>query len=123
MQLRYDAQMTDEVGAPRYEQVAERIREHIRRGKLRAGDKLPGYRGLAGEHDVSPGTAQTTLRVLQDEGWLSSTPSVGYFVKGIADEPATSNPNAVSETLDELQAAVADLRHRVEQIEGRTGRV
>lgn len=110
---------SDLAGMAAYERMAELIRQDIRRGALKPGDKLPGNRDLADKYEVALGTAQKALRALQDERWLRPTPSVGVFVNELPDE---SSRAPTVETLDqrvtELQTVVADLAQRVQQIEG-----
>lgn len=108
----------DTAGMAAYERVAESIREDIRSGVLKAGDKLPGNRDLASKYDVALGTAQKALRLLQDERWLTATPSVGVFVNEPPDdESGPPTLEAVSRQVAELQAAVFDLSRRVQRIE------
>jgi GntR family transcriptional regulator len=102
-----------------YERVAESIREEIRRGTLKPGDKLPGNRDLAEKYDVALGTLQKALRVLQDQRWLIATPSVGVFVNEPPAEPRLSGD--VGGQLRALQATVADLVERVGRLEGAAG--
>jgi GntR family transcriptional regulator len=99
-----------------YERVAESIREEIRRGVLKTGDKLPGNRVLAEKYDVALGTLQKALRVLQDDQWLTATPSVGVFVNEQPSEP--SAPKDVAAQLRDLHAIVAGLEDRVQRLEG-----
>jgi GntR family transcriptional regulator len=102
-----------------YERVAESIREEIRRGTLKAGDKLPGNRDLAEKYDVALGTLQKSLRVLQDERWLTATPSVGVFVN---EQPTKQGgPPDVSAQLRKLEAVVAGLEDRVRRLESTSG--
>ncbi|MGW4488849.1 GntR family transcriptional regulator [Amycolatopsis sp. NPDC004368] len=103
----------DAIGGAAYQRVAEAIREHIRSGVLETGDKLPGNRDLAEQHGVALATAQKAVRLLQDEGWVATTPAVGVFVSGIPDESAS-----VEAQLRDLRATVADLAARLERIEG-----
>lgn len=106
-------------GLAAYERVAESIRADIRSGTLRPGDKLPGNRDVATKYEVALGTAQKALRVLQDEGWLTSRPTVGVFVNEPPDETtAAPTLEAVSREVAELRATVAGLAQRVDKIEG-----
>lgn len=98
-----------------YEQVAETIRREIRAGERRVGDKLPNHRALAERHRVSLGTAQRAVKLLQDEGWLVSRPSVGVFVSE-PPEDAVSVADLAGR-LTELETVVADLRERIMHIE------
>jgi GntR family transcriptional regulator len=109
---------TTNPGLAAYQRVAETIREEIRRGTLAVNDKLPGNRGIAEKYGVALGTAQKALALLQDEGWLVTTPSVGVFVKGPPAEPAAST---VQGQLDELRASVADLAERLQRLEQAAG--
>lgn len=105
-------------GLAAYQRVAEAIKAQIRAGVLKPGDQLPGNRRVAEEYDVSLGTAQKALRVLQDEGWLIATPAVGVFVNDLSDrEPDTVA--GITRQLDDLQETVADLSRRLERLEER----
>ena len=109
------------LGLPAYQRVAAAIREQIRSGALRPGEKLPGNRELAEQHGVSLGTAQKALRLLQDDRWLIATPAVGVFVNDRQDDEPDDTPG-IHRQLDALQAAVADLVTRVRRLEKGSGR-
>lgn len=106
-------------GLAAYQRVAEAIREDIRAGRLKAGDRLPSNRGVADLYDVSLGTAQKALKALEDEGWVVATPSVGVFVSesmpGENEQPA--NLNDVRDELAKLREAVETLTARVDSLE------
>jgi GntR family transcriptional regulator len=106
-------------GLASYQRVAETIREEIRTGALQVGQKLPGNRGIAEKYNVALGTAQKALGVLQDEGWLIATPSVGVFVnEPPAEETSAPATSDVQRQLDQLHATVADLAERLRRVEG-----
>ncbi|MEU5764265.1 winged helix-turn-helix domain-containing protein [Nocardia sp. NPDC047648] len=107
-------------GLATYRRVVEQIKDEIRSGARQPGDRLPGNRRLAEDFRVSLGTAQKALRVLQDEGWVVTTPAVGVFV-------ATDRPSDPIHDLDDLRAEVQQLRRitddlgaRLDRIEGNT---
>ncbi|GGJ44971.1 GntR family transcriptional regulator [Streptomyces brasiliensis] len=54
------------------QEIADTLRERIRVGDLRAGDRLPTQAELAEEFGVERGTVRQALRVLQDDGLLSN---------------------------------------------------
>ncbi|WP_329135621.1 winged helix-turn-helix domain-containing protein [Streptomyces sp. NBC_00670] len=54
------------------QEIADALRERIRAGELKAGDRLPTQAELAGEFGVERGTVRQALRVLQDDGLLSN---------------------------------------------------
>lgn len=52
-------------------QVADALRDRIRAGRLRPGDRLPTQAELAGEFGVERGAVRQALRLLQDDGLLT----------------------------------------------------
>ena len=102
-----------------YQRVVETIKNEIKSGRLPPGAKLPGNRTLAEEHGVALGTLQKALKVLQDEGWLISTPAVGVFVN--EPQPARGDDNvsvaSIIQQLDDLQATVDALGERMSRLE------
>lgn len=73
---------------PKYEQLAEEIRQQIRDGRLKPKDKLPSntqYKAMGWRH----GTYLRAMLVLRAEGWTRGQPGEGVFV---ADHPPESAP-------------------------------
>ncbi|WP_153175960.1 GntR family transcriptional regulator, partial [Streptomyces sp. E2N171] len=54
------------------QEIADILRERIRGGALKAGDRLPTQAELAEEFGVERGTVRQALRALQDDGLLSN---------------------------------------------------
>ncbi|MET7322007.1 winged helix-turn-helix domain-containing protein [Streptomyces sp. NPDC005549] len=54
------------------QEIAEVLRERIRGGDLRAGDRLPTQAELAEEFGVERGTVRQALRALQEDGLLTN---------------------------------------------------
>jgi hypothetical protein len=54
------------------QEIADNLRERIRTGDLKAGDRLPTQAELADEFGVERGAVRQALRVLQDDGLLSN---------------------------------------------------
>ncbi len=63
-----------------YEQIYEYIRQEIREGKLRPGERLPSTRSLAEYLQVSRSTASLAYDQLLSEGYIASRPYRGYYV-------------------------------------------
>lgn len=63
-----------------YLQIADEIRERIRKGDLRPGDSAPSVRGLSREYGVAHATAYKALGVLQAEGYVRSETGSGSVV-------------------------------------------
>ncbi|KFG07128.1 MULTISPECIES: GntR family transcriptional regulator [Streptomyces] len=74
------------------QEIADTLRERIRGGELRPGERLPTQAELAEEFGVERGTVRQALRALQDDGLLSnvskgSPPRVAEAVHPARDEP------------------------------------
>ncbi|NGO07907.1 winged helix-turn-helix transcriptional regulator [Streptomyces sp. HC44] len=54
------------------QEIADILRDRIRGGELRAGDRLPTQAELAEEFGVERGTVRQALRALQEDGLLSN---------------------------------------------------
>ncbi|MFF9165097.1 winged helix-turn-helix domain-containing protein [Streptomyces longwoodensis] len=54
------------------QEIADVLRERIRAGELRAGDRLPTQAELAEEFGVERGTVRQALRALQEDGLLTN---------------------------------------------------
>jgi len=63
-----------------YEQIYEYIRQEIREGRLRPGERLPSTRSLAEYLQVSRSTASLAYEQLLSEGYIASRPYRGYYV-------------------------------------------
>jgi GntR family transcriptional regulator/MocR family aminotransferase len=72
-------------GQPTFLRIARAITDDIRRGRLRAGDALPGTRTLADSLGVHRNTVLAAYRELFAEGWIASEKARGTFVS--ADIP------------------------------------
>src|SRR5262245_49030258 len=74
------AQHKKDNAVPTFVQIARAITEDIRRGRLRAGDALPGTRTLATSLGIHRNTVLAAYRELFAEGWIASEKARGTFV-------------------------------------------
>ena len=65
---------------PIYTQICDGIREQIRSGILRQGERLPSVRELATGLTINPNTIQRAYRALEVDGWIATVPGKGCFV-------------------------------------------
>lgn len=65
---------------PTFLRIARAIAEDIRRGRLKAGDALPGSRTLATSLGVHRNTVLAAYRELAAEGWIATAEAHGTFV-------------------------------------------
>ncbi|MEU3982964.1 GntR family transcriptional regulator [Streptomyces sp. NPDC026672] len=73
------------------QEIAEALRERIRTGDLKAGDRLPTQAELAEEFGVERGAVRQALRALQDDGLLSNV-SKGSPPRIAEPAPAVDEP-------------------------------
>ena len=73
---------------PLRSQLENRLREAIRSGRLRAGERLPSSRELARELGTSRGLIQECYGQLQAEGYLSTRAGSATTVAARARTPA-----------------------------------
>lgn len=117
---------------PPYRLVADKIRQQIRSGRIKPGERVPSSRDLEAEYKIANMTARSALRVLRDEGWIYSKPGVGNFV---TDTPPTAGQAAseeatgrmptpeyieLSERLDAVNARIDSLLAVFQQLAGVT---
>ncbi|WP_041819732.1 GntR family transcriptional regulator [Streptomyces davaonensis] len=73
------------------QEIADILRERIRAGELKAGDRLPTQAELAEEFNVERGTVRQALRALQEDGLLSNV-SKGSPPRIAVPAPALGEP-------------------------------
>ncbi|WP_320778847.1 GntR family transcriptional regulator [Streptomyces sp. CRN 30] len=66
---------------PKYQRIADSLREAIRSGEYGPGDRLPGENDLMATHGVARMTARQALGVLRDEGIVEARKGAGVFVR------------------------------------------
>ena len=74
-------------GTPIYVQIAHGLVAEIRRGRLIAGEVLPGSREMAEELGVNRKTVVVAYDELIAQGWLTSRGTKGTFVSAKLPEP------------------------------------
>ena len=65
---------------PPYLAVADALRERIEAGEWLPGEALPSVTALSAEYGVSTSTAGRAIRVLADEGKVTTVKGWGVFV-------------------------------------------
>ncbi|MBY8855203.1 GntR family transcriptional regulator [Nocardia sp. CA2R105] len=66
---------------PRYQRIADLLREEIRSGRWKPGDRLPSHNELADQMQVSITTARNAIQVLVAENLLYTATSRGTIVR------------------------------------------
>jgi GntR family transcriptional regulator len=97
-------------GVPIYVQIVEQVRHAIEVGGLRAGERLPTVRRLAGDLTVAPNTIVKAYGELQRAGFVESRPGVGTVVsEGVGEVARERQEAAVFERLRLLVRDAATL--------------
>ncbi|MFI5484449.1 winged helix-turn-helix domain-containing protein [Micromonospora echinaurantiaca] len=65
---------------PKWEQLADHIRNQIESGELAPGDQLPSTAQLRAQHGVSTTVVRQAILVLQTQGWVQGVHGLGVFV-------------------------------------------
>jgi DNA-binding transcriptional regulator YhcF (GntR family) len=111
---------------PTYVQVADMLRDEIKRGAIRPGERLPSVRDLSVRFNIASVTVQSALRVLRDEGFIASRSTRGYFVRDELPPIDLDQPSAEFRTLrdqiDAIHAVMRDLADRVTHLEAAVAR-
>ncbi|MGZ3099923.1 GntR family transcriptional regulator [Streptomyces sp. H72] len=66
---------------PKYQRIADALREAIQSGQYGPGDRLPGENDLMATYGVARMTARQALGVLRDEGVAEARKGAGVFVR------------------------------------------
>lgn len=110
---------------PRGERIRGDIARQIQDGTYAVGDQLPTLEALARTYEVSAITVTRALKPLRDSGVIAGVRGAGMWVARVptveetaAPEPG-HQPRTTRQRLDEHEAAIADLRRKVERLERR----
>lgn len=108
-------QLDDLSNVPLYRQLYDHLREQIRRGALRNGDRIPATRELAGQLGLNRTTVSAAYALLESEGLVRGHVGRGSFVSYMPaqeDEPisfASSRPAREQFPVEEFQAAAREV--------------
>ncbi|MET7293382.1 winged helix-turn-helix domain-containing protein [Streptomyces griseoloalbus] len=98
------------------QEIADILRERIRSGELKAGDRLPTQAELAVEFGVERGTVRQALRALQEDGLLSNV-SKGSPPRIAEPAPTREEPQPTMVGLaPRLTAAFEPARVRIDAV-------
>lgn len=97
-----------------YQQIATEIRQRIRTGKLKPGDRVPSTRALIRDHGIAMATATKVLTLLQQERLIHPLPGVGNVVG-----PPPRRTPSVSAPVEELsQESVVRVAIELADVDG-----
>jgi GntR family transcriptional regulator len=107
---------------PASRRVAGLLRADIEAGKLPVGSRLPSYRSLMAEHGIALNTAQTAIRLLEQEGRVIVRQARGaYVVERGSPVPPEVQLHEVRAELRDLRDQLRDASGAVSKLEQRVG--
>lgn len=79
-------------GVSPYLQIVQQVRQALRLGLLREGDRLPTIKAVVGQLAINPNTVLKAYRELEHEGLVEPRPGAGTFVlRTLADDTLTAH--------------------------------
>ena len=100
---------------PVFQQIIDQIHFQINTGELKAGEKLPSIRTLAGELDLATNTIAKAMRQLEFRGLIIAQERSGYHVAGTSgtrtDNASRYQARGVSSDKTEVHNVVDNLDH------------
>ena len=76
-----------------YDEVVSQVKEEIKKGNLKSGEKLPSEQEIAKMFNVSRSTIREALTILRVEGIVETKKGVGTIILGIDNESNRINEN------------------------------
>ena len=93
-------------GVAPYLQLIHQVRQALRLGLLREGDRLPTVKEVSGALAINPNTVLKAYRELEYEGLAAARPGVGTFVtKTLSDESVSAHWELTEELIPWLSKA------------------
>jgi DNA-binding transcriptional regulator YhcF (GntR family) len=79
-------------GVAAYMQLIQQVRQALRLGMLREGDRLPTVKEVVGKVAINPNTVHKAYRELEYEGLVTARPGLGTFVtRTLSDESLSAH--------------------------------
>jgi len=97
-----------DLGAPRYEQLADEMAQAMSDGLLRVGERLPSVRQTCLRRGISPSTVFQAYGLLESRGLIDARPRSGYYVRA-QKRSARAVPQATVPRAEATAVAVSAL--------------
>lgn len=75
---------------PLYLQLYGYVKEEIRRGRLKSGEKLPSKRAVSGALNISINTVESAYEQLEAEGYIEARSRSGFYACRVEELPETA---------------------------------
>jgi DNA-binding transcriptional regulator YhcF (GntR family) len=101
---------------PVFKQIKQAIKRFIASGYLVQGDKLMSIRDMASLHSIHPNTIVKVYSQLEIEGYVSSRPGSGYFVKTESGQIENEKEILLKDAAREFLSKTRQLGYSLEEI-------
>ena len=92
---------------PPYLQIVQQVKQDIRLGLLKEGDRLPAVREVVTMIAINPNTVVKAYRELENRGFIEKRSGIGTFV---SRQPAGPSPDTQAALLDKLDEWIAEAK-------------
>src|ERR1700722_7561811 len=92
-------------GIPPYLQIVQQVKQDIRLGLLKEGDRLPAVREVVTMIAINPNTVVKAYRELENRGFIEKRSGIGTLV---SKQPAGPSPDTQVALLDKLDGWIAE---------------
>lgn len=104
-------QLDSSSATPLSQQIVDQLHFMINTGELKAGEKLPSIRSLAGDHELAVNTVAKAMRQLEFRGLIRSQDRSGYIVQEQDASIGRYQARGVSSDKTEVHEVVDKLDH------------
>ncbi|RDI30491.1 GntR family transcriptional regulator [Rhodococcus sp. AG1013] len=95
-------------GIPAYVQLVLQVKQALRLGDLKPGDRLPTAKEVVAAVTVNPNTVLKAYRELENDGLVEARPGLGTFVTQSLLKPGMAERQALQDELATWARAGAD---------------
>jgi len=100
--------ISSRTGVPPYLQIVHQVKQDIRLGLVKGGDKLPAVREVVTMIAINPNTVVKAYRELENQGFIEKRAGIGTFV---TKQPAGPSPDVQSALLDKLEVWMEEAKN------------
>ncbi len=97
-----------------YEEIVDKVKNMIEKGRLQSGEKLPGERELSEVFHVSRSSVREALRALESQGYLESRQGDGTYIASKPVESLVSPLASVIFSEKDSQMELFEMRRLIE---------
>jgi len=87
-------------GVPPYQQIVQQVRQALRLGLVREGDRLPTVKEVVGHLAINPNTVLKAYKELEHFGLVEARQGVGTFVTATVPEASLAAHGPLRRDLD-----------------------